>query len=120
MGAVVEDDEGAKQEARRRKCEGKGDPDRDLEAGVHGHGEDEVGHDRGRQIEQAVANGGSLVASDRLTPVETVGRSIGIGWTGSRESCLAHDPRIAIPGSIAAKVVEAVTPASSSISAKLA
>jgi hypothetical protein len=75
MSAVVEDDEGAQQEARRRNCEGKADPDRDLEAEVHGHGQNEVGHDRGGQIEQAVANGGSLVASDRLAPVETVGRA---------------------------------------------
>ena len=84
VGAVVEDDEGPQQEARRRDRQGEGDPDRDLEAEVHRHGQGQVRHHRGGQVEEAAAQRGPLVPGHRLAPGRVrPARIRGIGTAGA-------------------------------------
>ena len=71
--------------------EREGDPDRDVEAEVHRHGYSQVGHHRGGQIEQAVRQRGSLVTSNGLAPIETIGPRVGINRLGGSCGRCAHD-----------------------------
>ena len=85
VGAVVEDDEGPQQEARRRNREGEGDPDRDVEAEVHGHGQRQVRQHRGGDVLEAVSQRGLLVALHRVPPIGAGRRRVGArrrsGWS---------------------------------------
>ena len=84
VGAVVEDDEGSHQEPGGRDREGEGGPVAELaEADVHEHRKRHVGHDRGREIEQAPAPGAGARTgpSSRARPA---GSKRNRFWTGVR------------------------------------
>ena len=77
VAAVVEDDEGAQQEAAGRNRQPERQPDRLAERQVHEHRQRQIRHDGGREVEQAAAEprlgvGGqivlivSVVALDRV------------------------------------------------------
>src|SRR6476620_11225922 len=64
VGAVVKDDEGAQEEAGGRNGEEQGDPNRDIEAEIHGDAQGQVRQYRGGYVEKAVTKRGLLVPSD--------------------------------------------------------